>query len=196
MARREVGSGITRYQKPEGIRVDRPVSEVQFQFIKASVEKAAARPLWDRSSYVAAFERALGDIVGDGPYDPMDFKPHEDWAWYYHNLIRLDRITRNRIERGEAGLATLSACEFGQLFTELQIKLVWEKDALRGRKTLEAASRGGEMRSRDIAKQAHLFSAYQKRKGKMPEPTALQHAAREAGYTTRHARRLIPKPTK
>ena len=191
MAKREVGSGITRYEMPEGLKIDRPLNEEEFKEAERAWRAAATRPLWDRSQYVHAFELALADLTGGASSSVADFKAHEDWGWYYHNLIRLDRITRNRFERGEAALAALSACEFGQLLTELQIKLVWEQDALSGRKALEGARLGGEMRSRDTAKRAHLISAYQKRLPEKGESEAVRLAAKEAGYTTRGARRML-----
>ena len=188
MARREVGSGITRYEKPAGEPVTGPT-------LARFLAEAAARPIWDRRKYIKQFEAALADLTGGGDYDPLDFKQHEDWGWYYHHLIRLDRIVSGRIKRNEARLAALAACEFGQLFTELQIKLVWEKDALAGRASVRGASEGGRTRgsSEKIAdKQSELLREYDERVGRGMDPTlARQSAARKSGYSDDHARRLL-----
>ena len=188
MARREVGSGITRYKLP----ASEPVSGAKLAKFLA---EAAGRPIWDRRKYIKQFELALEDLTGGHEYDPLDFKEHDDWGWYYHHLIRLDRIVTTRIERGEAGLAALAACEFGQIFTELQIKLVWEKDALSGRASVKGASEGGRARgsSDKIAnKQARLLDEYDERIGRGVDPIlARQVAARKAGYSEDHARRLL-----
>ena len=195
---REKGSGITRYRQSVIVfDMTQPLTEEEADEFGTRLKAAAARPLWDNARTVAEMRAALEDLNKGLPSDHQDskFRPHEDLGWYYSRLILLDSWVQRDIAKGNAAKAAYNAAEFGSLFTELQFKLVWEREALIGRETLKGAHKGPKAKAesqRTAAKHDLLLAEYAVRRARgMEDVPARTHAAKAVGYSAKQAKRII-----
>lgn len=196
---RERGSGITRYRQNVTVfDLTQALTKDEAKELSNRIT-GAVRPLWDNERRVAEMREALADIEKRLPpdHDECDFRPHEDLGWYYARLIRLDGWVHRDIKKGDAAMAAYNAAEFGGLFAELQIKLVWERDALAGRKSHVGAREGARLRGSSEKIQDRretFFSTYDEAMSRRLHPTlARQKAAKAACYNDDYARRLLAK---
>ena len=141
---RTTGSGITKHTETITVLdLTEPPTKAERAELVAKINAAAARPLWDKHSLVAQCRGALERIKATLPpeHEDCDFRPHEDFGWYYARLILLDKLVQRDVAKGDAAMAAYNAAEFGSLLSELQIKLVWEPDAIAGRASRDGAKR-------------------------------------------------------
>lgn len=194
---RTKGAGITRHQQAVTVfDTKRGLTQDEADELIGAIRAAGARPLWDKEKIVEDARRRLAAVKEALPadHDDMDFLPHDDFGWYYCELIKLDRIVRSAIAAGDAGRAALFAEDFGTVHRELQIKEVWEPDALAGRASREGAHRGPPAKASSqaiAAKHEQLLAEYAIRRLRMDDVPARQHAARAAGYSEKQAKRII-----
>lgn len=192
-----VGAGITRHQSDVTVLdLTQRTTPEEMKELGDYLRAAAARPLWHKERIIADIEQRLRKLKAALPsdHDDLDFRPHDDFGWYYCELIRLDRIVRNAITEKDAARAALFAEDFGELHREMQIKEVWERDALAGRESFKGAQAGGQARGQSdqiLDRRARFFRAHDDAVDRVGATIARQRAAKEAGYSDDHARRLL-----
>ena len=196
---RSKGTGITRHQSSVTVLdLRQGLTPGEGDELIASIAAAGSRPLWDNEQIVSELEISLAELKRHLPADHQDFafRPHEDLGWYYSRLIMLDSWVKRNIAEGDAAMAAYNAAEFGSLFTELQIKKVWESDALSGRQSIKGARAGGlaprEKSEKVAARQQPLIDAYwRSRKLGGSHETAMDRAVTATSYSRRQAQRVL-----
>jgi len=115
--------------------------------------------------WVDAAHRVLATGPGDGEANFCD--KFAGRGWYAAELVRLDSITRQAIEIGDAEAAAVAGGDFGAMVTEAELKFAHEAAWQTGQKILDRPDKGGR-RSDDVRnlKLARRFLERRAREGR------------------------------
>lgn len=191
------GSGITKRLRKRAVKVD-PDTQEGSDRLASFLKRAGPSDPWERfhrPDMKAVAEAFADERAKRGEH--YKFKPREDIGWYLQRLLTLDRAVQHHILKGNASWAAHEAALFGEAYSELQMKLTWEKDAIAGRKSYEGAQEGARLRGTSdkiVDRKTKFFTAYDEARGRDKHPTiSRQLAAKAAGYNDDYARRLLAK---
>jgi hypothetical protein len=123
------------------------------------------------------------------------FQERDELGWYYQFLIREIKQVRANIESGDAGNAAFYALQVGEAFSELQMKVTWEKDAMSGRKSYNGGGASRDMRAveHNPKYKSFVFEYEQRLKDGKSELLARQNAAEKVGIEPKTARNYRKK---
>ena len=123
------------------------------------------------------------------------FQPHHGFGWHAERMLAYREMLEVAIEQNDAINTALYAGELAQLMVRRQMKIDWEKHALRGEKVRNAASDGGNARKgKKSAKAIHFLDLYHNALERGDgEKYARRRAVDKSGLSVEQARRLRQK---
>lgn len=123
------------------------------------------------------------------------FKERETTAWYLHQMLIQVKIAENYVESGQVWPAVNAALAVGNLWAEMRMKNLWQKDVTRSDDVMSGSARGAAMKRASYEPRDNQirrdYSSKMENRDASYRPVVVKRLAKDYDLSPRTIRRII-----